>query len=213
MGPIRILVAVALFAPLMSITLVRAEPLSGVSAPPLTETPVDAQATPTQTPVAQGTKVAKATERHRTSTGRATPGQGKALENDAVMRGPDNIALVARLPWWRSNDMQTIRYLDRAVASQVLTAADSWLGVAPDAFDDASDSTTVTTNKPIVVVAEEPADVDAGGTPVADAAEVNSIDLAASNEPPTANKSWLNGLLALLGGALAAASTARFLFV
>jgi hypothetical protein len=64
-----------------------------------------------------------------------------------------------------------------------------------------------------VVVAEEPAEVDAGGAAVADAAEVNSMDLAASNEPPPADKSWLNGLLALLGGALAAASTARFLFV
>jgi hypothetical protein len=208
MGPIRILVAVALFAPILSMTTpARTEPLSGVSAPPLTATPVAAQS-----PVTQGTKVAKTTERHRTSTGRATPVDAKP-QNDAVMRGPDNIALVARLPWWRSNDMQTIRYLDRAVASQVLTAADSWLGAAPDAFDDTSDSTTVTTNKPIVVVAEEPADVDAGGTPVADAAEVNPMDLAASNEPAPADKSWLNGLLALLGGALAAASTARFLFV
>jgi hypothetical protein len=56
---------------------------------------------------------------------------------------------------------------------------------------------------------------------VADADEINEIDLAASQAPavdvaasqaPAPNdKSWLNALLAVLGGAFAAASAARFL--
>src|SRR5262249_4820506 len=54
-----------------------------------------------------------------------------------VMRGADNITLVGRRPWWRSERMQTIRYLDKTVASQVLTAADSWLGLEPDGIQDA----------------------------------------------------------------------------
>jgi hypothetical protein len=63
---------------------------------------------------------------------------------------------------------------------------------------------------------------------VADAGELNEIDLAANDTPalatsetpvlaasetPTpANKSWLNSLLAVLGGAFAAAAAASFLF-
>jgi hypothetical protein len=129
------------------------------------------------------------------------------------MRGPDNVALIARLPWWRSNEMQTIRYLDKAVASQVLTAADSWLGLAPDPMDDdaGNDARAVTQ----VAAADETTVGEAGAA--VDSTEPNAIDLAAgeraASEPPPANKSWLQGLLALLGGALAAASTARFLFV
>jgi hypothetical protein len=46
---------------------------------------------------------------------------------------------------------------------------------------------------------------------VADAAEINEIDLTASETPAPSNKSWFNALLAVLGGAFAAASAARFL--
>ena len=48
---------------------------------------------------------------------------------------------------------------------------------------------------------------------IADAAEINEIDLAASQAPAPNDKSWLNALLAVLGGAFAAASAARFLLV
>lgn len=55
---------------------------------------------------------------------------------------------------------------------------------------------------------------------VADAGEINEIDLAADDTPALAvnatpapaNKSWLNSLLAVLGGAFAAAAAASFLF-
>jgi hypothetical protein len=46
---------------------------------------------------------------------------------------------------------------------------------------------------------------------VADAAGINEIDLAASDTPVPSNKSWFNALLAVLGGAFAAAASARFL--
>jgi hypothetical protein len=46
---------------------------------------------------------------------------------------------------------------------------------------------------------------------VADATEINEIDLTASETPAPSNKSWFNALLAVLGGAFAAASAARFL--
>ena len=55
---------------------------------------------------------------------------------------------------------------------------------------------------------------------VADAGEINEIDLAANETPALAanetpappDKSWLNALLAVLGGAFAAAAAASFLF-
>jgi hypothetical protein len=55
---------------------------------------------------------------------------------------------------------------------------------------------------------------------VADAGEINEIDLAANDTPALAasgtpapvEKSWLNSLLAVLGGAFAAAAAASFLF-
>jgi hypothetical protein len=48
---------------------------------------------------------------------------------------------------------------------------------------------------------------------VADAGEINEIDLAASETPAPTDKSWIKALLAVLGGAFAAAAAARFLFV
>ena len=64
-----------------------------------------------------------------------------------------------------------------------------------------------------------PADLSANDSvQVADAGQINEIDLAADMTPTAlapsapADKSWLNGLLAILGGAFAAAATAGFLF-
>ncbi len=45
------------------------------------------------------------------------------------------------------------------------------------------------------------------------AGELNEIDLTAAEKPADEERSWLHVVLALLGGAVAAASTARFLFV
>ena len=49
---------------------------------------------------------------------------------------------------------------------------------------------------------------------VANADDLNAMDLvaAAIADPRRSDKGWLHALLALLGGALAAASTARYLF-
>jgi hypothetical protein len=47
---------------------------------------------------------------------------------------------------------------------------------------------------------------------VVDPHELNELDLAAASTPP-AESSWLSYLLMTLGGALAAASGLRFLFV
>jgi hypothetical protein len=65
-----------------------------------------------------------------------------------------------------------------------------------------------------------PADLSANdNVQVADAGQINEIDLAADATPSTtisapvpANRSWLSGLLAILAGAFAAAATAVFLF-
>jgi hypothetical protein len=70
-----------------------------------------------------------------------------------------------------------------------------------------------------VAPATAPADLSANdNVQVADAGQINEIDLAAdatttsATTPAPANRSWLNGLLALLAGAFAAAATASFLF-
>jgi hypothetical protein len=60
-----------------------------------------------------------------------------------------------------------------------------------------------------------PADLSANdNVQVADASQINEIDLAAdaTTTPAPANRSWLSGLLALLAGAFAAAATAGLLF-
>jgi hypothetical protein len=60
-----------------------------------------------------------------------------------------------------------------------------------------------------------PADLSANdNVQVADAGQINEIDLAAdaTTTPAPANRAWLSGLLALLAGAFAAAATAGLLF-
>jgi hypothetical protein len=48
---------------------------------------------------------------------------------------------------------------------------------------------------------------------VVDAGELNEIDLTAAEAPGAPAQSWLQVALALLGGAFAAAGTARFVLV
>lgn len=96
---------------------------------------------------------------------------------------------------------------------------------------------TAAANEPAPVPAAIPADTIAADTvapasapaelsahddnvQVADAGQINEIDLAADATPTSttilapapANRTWLNGLLAILAGAFAAAATAGFLF-
>jgi len=70
-----------------------------------------------------------------------------------------------------------------------------------------------------VATAAVPADLSANdNVQVADAGQINEIDLAADATPTAtaisapANRTWLNGLLAILAGAFAAAATAGFLW-
>jgi hypothetical protein len=65
-----------------------------------------------------------------------------------------------------------------------------------------------------VAAANEPPVAAANEVRVVDPNELNELDLAAANADPagSAGSSWLSYLLMTLGGALAAASTVRFLF-
>jgi hypothetical protein len=155
------------------------------------------------------------TQRSRTAKHSPEGAPAPRREEGFVIEVPSGVKLTSLLPWWRADEMQAIRYRDREAESQVLSAADAWfaaLGI---------DKIAPAGNEPALAAADdlnridETAVIEAGLT-IADADEVNAIDLAAEQTPPPAqpeNKSWLNILLASLGGALAVASTARYLFV
>jgi hypothetical protein len=123
-----------------------------------------------------------------------------------VMRGSDTASLVAMLPWWRTDASRAPGSDPGELESPILTACDVWLGFPFATADvqslavrlwEAQNLTDITlvTNK----------------IRVADAGELNEIDLAAPDTPQGSGKSWLGGLLALLGGALAAFSAVRYL--
>jgi len=98
--------------------------------------------------------------------------------------------------------------------TQVERPASPWLGapietIAPAstyalASADGEAAAGKTTNTAPASVTEDSIEVAGGG-------EVNEIDLAAAEPPAPTNKSWLNAFLAVLGGAFAAAASARFL--
>jgi hypothetical protein len=92
--------------------------------------------------------------------------------------------------------------------------ASPWLGTPLEAADPASsfalasaDAETAVGEKPDAT----PKTIADHTIRLADATEINEIDLAASQSPAPTDKSWLNALLAVLGGAFAAAASARFL--
>jgi hypothetical protein len=138
---------------------------------------------------------------------RAAPA-ARAEEAGTVMRGRHSVDLIAQLPWWRAGETQIEARHEKETASPVLSASEAWLGApiadseaAADyaqgaAADDFNDSNLA--NESIVV---------------ADANEINEIDLAAAETPAPSDKTWFHALLAVLGGAFAAASAARFLLV
>ena len=51
----------------------------------------------------------------------------RSHESQSGARGQDTSGLIAMLPWWRADPMETIRYLDREAGSGVLAAAEAWL--------------------------------------------------------------------------------------
>jgi hypothetical protein len=124
---------------------------------------------------------------------------------DRVMRGRDSVSLVAMLPWWRNNRMQDVNYGSEAAESKVLEAAAVWLAAHEGeiAGDTPADGGA---RDPALAQIEDPIEV-------ADAGEVNDIDLAARSAPGVPTPTFMQSLLALIGGvAAAAAASARLLF-
>jgi hypothetical protein len=124
-----------------------------------------------------------------------------------VMRGSDTISLVAMLPWWRPDESRPPGSAPGELESPVLTACDLWLGF-PFATADAQ-SLTVR-----LAAAQNGTEIDlvANRVRVIDPGELNEIDLTAPDEPPRGSSgTWLRGLLAIVGGALAAFSAVRYL--
>ncbi len=129
---------------------------------------------------------------------------GHAAAGDNVMRGSDTPSLVAMLPWWRSPE--TLGSDPGELESPILTACDVWLGF-PFATADAQ-SLTVRLS-----TAQHASEIDlvANKIRVVDPGELNEIDMAAPEVPQEGGRTWLRGLLAILGGALAVFSAVRYL--
>ena len=99
------------------------------------------------------------------------------------MRGRDSVSLVAMLPWWRNNRMQDVNYGSEAAESKVLEAAAVWLA-AHEGDAEADRSAHDAAPAPVEEAIE-----------VADAGEVNDIDLAARSDPgirrrPSCSRCW-----------------------
>jgi hypothetical protein len=128
-----------------------------------------------------------------------------------VLRAQDTSGLIGKLPWWRSDPMETIRYLDREAHSGVLAAADAWL-FPPPVAQGHSAATGIAVQR---VATEEASEYDPEPEIlVTDASELNALDLlsVAVAGPRMPSEPWLQAWLAMLAGALAAGATARFLF-
>jgi hypothetical protein len=114
---------------------------------------------------------------------------------DNVMRGADSISLIAMLPWWRNNRLQDVQYGSEEAENAVLAAAEVWLA--------ANGKVPTAPGRPRTSVAFE----------VADAGELNEIDLAADSVPPPPAPTFMQSLIALLGSVVAfATESARWLF-
>jgi len=128
-----------------------------------------------------------------------------AAAGGTVIRGSDIVSLIATLPWWRIDES---RLPDPArLESPILTASDLWLGF-PFATGDAQ-SLTVR-----LAAAQQVSEIElaADRIKVTDADELNEIDMAAPPAPQGTSHPWLNALLALFGGVVAAFSAVRYLF-
>jgi len=140
-------------------------------------------------------------------TTRAAGIDARSGDGGVIMRGHDSIALIAMLPWWRADAAQARRFRLREAESPVLAATEAWL-TSPFAAIAATDAVQLASAGDAQEVA-----LAADTVNIVDPNEFNEIDMAALGDSQPVNQSWLHGLLAMLGGALAAASTARFLIV
>jgi hypothetical protein len=140
-------------------------------------------------------------------SGRKSHGNGgsaRVAAGGTVIRGSDTVSLVAMLPWWRSDESR--RPDPGELESPVLTACDVWLGF-PFATADAQSLTV----RLAAAQRSNVMDLVADHVHVLDPGELNEIDLTAPEEPRNTSGTWLGGLLAILGGALAVFSAARYL--
>jgi hypothetical protein len=138
---------------------------------------------------------------------KAHNGSGRPAAGGTVMRGSDTLSLVAMLPWWRPDESRLPGSDPGELESPVLTACDVWLGF-PFATADAQSLTVQ------LSAAQHASEIDlvANRIWLIDPGELNEIDLAAPDEPRSNGRPWLlSGLLAILGGALAAISAIRYL--
>lgn len=125
-----------------------------------------------------------------------------------VIQGADTASLIATLPWWQIDGPFAPSPDPGRDESPVLTACDLWLGF-PYARTD-SESLTVR-----LASAQRASELDSvvDRIQVADPDELNEIDRTAPPAPRPAGWGWLEGLLAMLGGAVAVGAGARYLMV
>ena len=141
-----------------------------------------------------------------TSNRKPHNGSARAVSDGNIMHGGDTLSLVAALPWWRPDESRLPGSDPGELESPVLTACDVWLGF-PFATADAQ-SLTVRLS---LAQHANALDLVANKIRVIDPGELNEIDLTAPDEPQGNGGSWLRGLLAIVGGALAAFSAVRYL--
>lgn len=151
---------------------------------------------------ARRTAERRAIEAGQTATAATAAPQG------TIMRGASSVSLIARLPWWRGERMQAIQYRSDAAEDQVVAAAEAWLAT------NGSQTAAADGNGARLASAEasHAQDAEAYASDAADTSQVDALDLAAA-PPAPASPGFLPSLLAVLGGAFAAAASARFLFL
>jgi hypothetical protein len=135
-----------------------------------------------------------------------TGGSRSAAWEVNVMRGSDTASLVATLPWWRTDASRAPGADPGELESPILTACDVWLGFPFATADVQSLTVRLWEAQNLTDIA-----LVTNKIRVADAGDLNEIDLAAPDTPQGSGKSWLGGVLALFGGALAAFSAVRYL--
>jgi len=199
MRPIRTLAiaaAAVVAALILTHPLVLAEPQSGASA----GTPLKLIPPPKRS--ASAHRAEETRQPHPTNARAASPADrlaARARSRGHVIEGPDSIDLIARLPWWRSPEMQTIRYPDKEFVSQVLATADTWYATVIVGVQ--------------IAAADEINELDLAADDLAGAPSLTQSDTAIPYIPDPPEQSWVQAILAMIGGAFAAVFGARVLFV
>ena len=132
-------------------------------------------------------------------------GGARANTGGTLIQGGDTVSLIATLPWWRIDASRAPNDESGELESPILTACDVWLGF-PFATADAK---SLTVRLAEAQHASELAQV-ANHVQVAEAGELNELDLAAPEAPHDTGRPWLPVVLALVGIAGAGFSAARY---